>query len=86
MGIGWQGKALEERLCLVCNRGVVEDAFHFLCECQTYSALREDLFKSINEFCPGFEDMELREKFIYILKEENRKLAKFLIKTCDSRT
>ncbi len=40
--------------------------FHFLCECETYSALREDLFKSINEFCPGFEDMEPRQNFVYI--------------------
>ncbi len=81
----WQGKPVEERLCLVCNRGVVEDEFHFLCECQTYCALREDLFKSVNEFCPDFEDMEPREKFVYILKHENRKLAKFLIKACDRR-
>ncbi len=50
-----------------------------------YSTLREDLFKSINEFYPGFDDMEPRQKFIYILKYENRKLAKFVIKTCDSR-
>ena len=49
------------------------------------SALREGLFKSINEFCPSFEDMEPRQKFIYILKHEYRKLAKFLIKACDSR-
>ncbi len=35
----WQGKLLEERLCLVCNRGIVEGEFHFLCECQSYSAL-----------------------------------------------
>ncbi len=47
--------------------------------------LREDFLKSINKFWPGFEDMELREKFIYILKRENRKVAKFLIKPCDSR-
>ncbi len=45
---------------------LVEDEFHFLCECETYSALREDLFKSINEFCPGFEDMEPRQNFVYI--------------------
>ena len=70
----WQGKPVEERLCLVCNRGVVEDEFHFLCECQTYCALREDLFKSVNEFCPDFEDMEPREKFIYILKREGYRL------------
>ena len=36
-------------------------------------------------FCPDFEDMEPREKFIYILKHENRKLAKYLIKACDGR-
>ena len=81
----WQGKPLEERLWLVCNRGIVEEEFHVLCECQTYSALLEDLFKSINEFWPGFEDVELREKLIYILKHENMKLEKFLIKACDSR-
>ncbi len=40
--------------------------------------------KSINGF-PGFEDMELREKFIYILKHKNRKLPKSLVKACDSR-
>ncbi len=39
----WQGKPLAERLCLICNRGIVEDAFHFLCECQTYNALREEV-------------------------------------------
>ncbi len=50
---GWQDKPLEERLCLVCNRGIVEDGFHFWCECQTYNPLREDLFKSINECYPG---------------------------------
>ena len=27
----WQGKPLEEILCLVCNRGIVEDEFHFFC-------------------------------------------------------
>ncbi len=81
----WQGKPLEERLCVLCNVGIVKDEFHLLCECQSYTALREKLFKSINECHPGLGDMELREKFIYILKHENRKLVKFLIKTCDSR-
>ncbi len=31
----------------------------------------------------GFENMELREKFIYILNHENRKLAKFLLTAFD---
>ncbi len=44
----WQGKPLEERLCLVCNRGIVEDEFHFLCEFETYSALRNDLSQLMN--------------------------------------
>ena len=25
----WQGTPLEERLCLVCNRGIVEEKYHF---------------------------------------------------------
>ncbi len=36
------------------------------CECRTYNTLRENLYKSSNECHPGFEDMELREKFFYI--------------------
>ncbi len=40
---------LEERLCFVCNRGIIEDDFHFfVCECQAYSALLENLCKSMN--------------------------------------
>ncbi len=39
----------------------------------------------LKNFCPGFEDMEPSKKCIYILKHESRKLAKFLIKGCDSR-
>ncbi len=31
LGGRWQGKSVEERLCLVCKRGIVEDEFHFLC-------------------------------------------------------
>ncbi len=60
----WQGKPLEERLCLVCNRRIVEDD-SFLCECQTYSALCEDLFKSINEFGRVLKIWNL-EKSLYI--------------------
>ncbi len=25
----WQGKGLEEKLCPFCNRGIIEDEFHF---------------------------------------------------------
>ena len=79
--VRWQGKPLEERLCLVCSRGIVEDEFHFfVCECQTYNLLREDLFKSINDCYPEFEVVELREEFIYIIKHDSRRLARLLVR------
>ncbi len=32
----WMNKAIEERLCLICNNGTVEDEEHFLFHCNFY--------------------------------------------------
>ncbi len=58
------GKPLQKRLCLFCNREIVEDEFHFMCEYQNLRALRENLCKSKNEYHPGLDDMELTHKFL----------------------
>ncbi len=40
----WANKNVEERLCLVCNEGLVEDEQHFIFHCNYYNPKRCDLF------------------------------------------
>jgi len=41
-----RGIPVEQRLCLVCNCGAVEDEFHFVMECRAYDELRALLFRT----------------------------------------
>ena len=36
----WRGQPVEQRRCPVCPGQIVEDEFHFLCECPCYDPLR----------------------------------------------
>ncbi len=81
----WNSKPVKERLCLVCKLGIVEDEFHFLCECVCYSNLRHCLFRSISSTYGDFKNLTVREKFVYMLKYENVKLAKYLVKALNDR-
>ncbi len=81
----WQSKPVEERLCLVCKLGIVEDEFHFLCECVCYSNLRHCLFSLISSTYEDFKNLPVQEKFVYMLKYENVKVAKYLVKVLNYR-
>ena len=61
----WQNVAWEDRLCKLCNQNCVEDEFHFLCICELYNHQRISLFEKV-------------DKFIYLLKFENKEVAKYL--------
>ena len=39
--------AREDRLCTMCDLGVVEDTFHFVCQCPQFSLLRESLWNNV---------------------------------------
>ena len=44
----WEGKEVEERVCKVCKTNQVEDEKHFLIECSGYDAVRQDLYKQLD--------------------------------------
>jgi hypothetical protein len=44
----WEGKKVEERVCKVCKTNQVEDEKHFLIECSGYDAVRQDLYKKLD--------------------------------------
>ena len=42
----------EERYCVLCNQGLVEDEKHFLCTCKLYASIRNELFTNYNKGMP----------------------------------
>ncbi len=57
---------LEQRTCPYCPEGVIEDVCHFITECVKYETGRKIMFDNIQQLCPNFEPLTLKEKFIYI--------------------
>jgi hypothetical protein len=49
----------DERVCLVCNNGTVEDEAHFLLQCEAYASLRDTLQASIAKIPGRFTDVKL---------------------------
>ncbi len=43
----WQKKAVEERICKVCESGEVENEFHFIFSCTLYNNTRATLLQNI---------------------------------------
>ena len=69
----------------MCKLGTVADEFHFLCECVCYPNVRHCLFRSISSTYEDFENLPAQGKFIYMLKYENVKVAKYLAKALNYR-
>ncbi len=68
----------------MCKLGIVEDEFHFLCECVCYSHLHHCLFRSISSTYKDFEILPVREKFV-MLKYEDVRVTKYLVKALHYR-
>ena len=52
---------LENRLCAMCDKGLVEDEFHFMISCTAYGKPRDNLFKYLSSFTDiqNFSDNEI---------------------------
>ena len=65
---------------------MLEDEFHFVCQCRLYDDIRSNLFDTIQVKNTEFQTLEPREKFNYILKNEWNLLGKFLKVAWERRT
>ena len=45
----WRGEVLENRICMLCGTGAVEDETHFLLYCEIYAELRQQMYDQIEE-------------------------------------
>lgn len=75
----------EQRICTFCEDNVVEDEFHFVCQCCLYENERLTLYSKIMNKCVEFGQKSEIEKFTTLNKEFQRELADYLVLCWDKR-
>lgn len=75
----YQGIIRQNRLCIHCSSGEVEDENHFLLTCTKYRGERNDLINAICLKCPNFTQLQNPEKFIWMMSNEDHEI---LCKIC----
>ena len=58
------------RLCPLCLNGNVEDEFHFLLKCKTYSHLRKNLLENTERLFPNFGNMSGWNQMKTLLRDD----------------
>ena len=81
----FKGLDLCERICPICNNSV-EDEIHFLCTCPVYDSYRGKLFQTAQRDEANFSDMDVLDKFVYLMSNQQRNVIKFLSKAMPLRT
>ena len=76
---------LANRICQMCNSGVVEDEIHFLCECNNYSEYRSSLFSGAEETESNFLCKDSLDKFVYLMSNHKKSVVTFLTKAVYKR-
>ena len=61
---------LEQRVCLVCNTGLIEDEFHFVIVCNSLNQERNKLLYHITQTDPSFMQLHPFDKLLCILMNE----------------
>ena len=58
---------LEDRKCIQCTSGDIEDEFHVIINCPKYAEKRLYIFKNIISECPSFATLNDESKFYFML-------------------
>ena len=77
-------KKTEERLCTTCICNVVEDEFHFLCQCHKYASQRKTLYDSLED-SNILLSLDSSKTFFELMTNDNKTVMKAIgkyIKEC----
>ncbi len=66
----WINKSIEERLCLICYNGTVEDEEHFLFHCNLYYGERQDFYNYMKNNIPDFNNLSIEQKLQTVMTKE----------------
>ena len=83
----WPKVPPEQRLCLLCNNGEVEDESHFLLACNRYDQARQILFEHIPDF-DSFNILNNNDKLDFLVNNPMivKQTSKFLTTAFDYRS
>ena len=74
----YQNEPRENRLCKICNGGVLEDQYHFVLKCPAYTIRRGLFVTKVKEKLNNWDTLNEQEKFIHLFNEQPRTLARFV--------
>ena len=69
---------VEGRMCLVCNRGYIEDERHFLMCCPGYDNIRNELHSLLSTHDVVFKSLSDEDRIRYLLTLENETTSKIV--------
>ena len=69
-----------DRLCPICNSGIIEDEFHFLFHCPKYSIPREKFYNQIQQNFVDFNQLSYTELIIKLMNSQNFSVNSHLLK------
>ena len=77
----------EQRLCLLCNSGDIEDETHFLLSCNVYDQARQMLFEHIPDI-HNFNALYTDDKLKLLLNEPTlvKQTSKFIVNSIEHRS
>ena len=70
----YQGALRQDRLCLRCTSGEIDDEKHFLISCSTCPVIRTEMFSRINNICQNFDVLDPEQKLYWLLNNENEEI------------
>ena len=76
---------VEERICLICNTGDMENETPFLCKCSAYEIPIHNLYNITEKNFPNFQKMSDEDKLSIILKSHDKELLSFICDSCKIR-
>ena len=80
----FRGKSLEERVCLLCGNGDIENEIHFVCSCSIYNNLRRELYSKLTN--DGFVTLSDEEKCIFLVQNHWKDLSLYIEYAWEKRT
>ncbi len=75
----------EDRICLLCDLGEVDDDVHFLFYCLVYEDLRNIFFRKVTSDSTDFFELDDHEKCEFCFRKKTFFVADFICKAWDVR-
>ncbi len=69
----------DQRVCIKCPK-IIEDEIHVITQCDLYKKHRDELYRTVTKDVPNFNNLNEKNKFIYLMSCENEKILNLLAK------